>query len=218
MIKFFKRLFGVHNYDFYIPEPIDIDSNSETSKIISEFIELRKKLDDKEIVLNEVMEICGGYFWAKDEDFRYTWASKSFLTDFYSLCSMKKLKGKDDFELAEAYEKRKKVNHSFAVGCSKTDEICLKLQQPIRTFEIGFIGNKKLMLDCFKSPSTTGGVIGFAVNQTHLYTEEMLDRGTKTGRLALIYEDVNGSKVYMVRTQILKVLETMEIPKELITG
>lgn len=110
---------------------------------------LEKELQDKEALLNAVIECIPDMVWCKDTQGKYLLANKAIreglLFDDSPI-------GKTDVQMAKAEKKRVgDQNHTFGEVCGNSDIVVLKTQKPKRFLENGNVKGKNLELEVHKS-------------------------------------------------------------------
>ncbi len=143
---------------------------------------LEKELQNKETLLNAVIECIPDMVWCKDTNGKYLLANKAIrdglLFDDNPI-------GKTDVELSKAEKKRVgKDKHTFGEVCGNSDLIVLKTLKPERFLENGNVKGKNLELEVHKNVirDKDGLVIG-TVGTGRDITDyvEALDRTSECG-------------------------------------
>jgi len=96
----------------------------------------------------------GLLMWEKDLKHRYTFVNSRHCNDFYqtSMANVRKIIGKTDDELIPEFIKRTGLDNTFAGTCVMTDQFVLDNKTSCRFWELGYIGDKIVILDITKQP------------------------------------------------------------------
>ena len=116
----------------------------------------------------------GLLMWEKDLNHKYTFLNSRHCNDFFhiSLADVRDMVGKTDVELIEDFNKRTGLNNTFGPNCLLTDKITITNNKICRFWEMGYIGDKLMLLDVTKTPirDLQGNIVGvssWALNQSN---------------------------------------------------
>lgn len=153
----------------------------------------------------------GLLMWEKDINHRYTFLNSRHCNDFYetSLANVRTLIGKDDVQLIKEFTERTGKSNSFGELCVSSDQYTVNAGKSCRFWELGYIGNRILILDVTKKPkySAAGKLIGtrgWALNTSNRECEikQLLEVFLKTGEAEYLSDKKNVSPVSNGRSAV----------------
>lgn len=115
----------------------------------------------------------GLLMWEKDLNHKYTFLNARYCNDFFmtSLADVRDLIGKTDTEALVDFRKRTGLENSFGSVCAYTDVFTIEQNSPCRFWEMGYIGERIMILDITKRPLVQNdvviGTVSWALNNSN---------------------------------------------------